>query len=236
MADRRRVSRTAPQAEPSQGVPPISEGLDFLPADSGDGVILGNKLAGVDEAGRGSLAGPVVAAAVILPANVVLPGLTDSKLLTPAVRARLAEAIRTIAVAHAVAAVEAAEIDATNILMATLRAMANAVSSLSVRPDLVLVDGNVLPSLAVPARAVVRGDRLVPAISAASILAKVTRDAIMDEWSLRFPTYGFARHKGYGTAAHLALIVKHGPSAIHRKSFARVREYMGGVDSQGSLW
>lgn len=196
----------------------------------------GDRVAGVDEAGRGSLAGPVVAAAVILPADVVLPGLTDSKLLSPATRTRLAEAIRAVAVAYAVAAVEASEIDATDILRATLRAMASAVRGLSVGPELVLVDGNVLPPLAVPARAVVRGDRLVPAISAASILAKVTRDAIMDEWGLRFPVYGFSRHKGYGTALHLASIVQHGPCPIHRKTFAGVREHLGGAGGQGSLW
>jgi ribonuclease HII len=190
-------------------------------------VVSGDRLAGVDEAGRGSLAGPVVAAAVILPADAVLPGLTDSKLLTPAARTRLAEAIRAIAVAHAVAAVEAPEIDAMDILRATLQAMASAVRALSVVPDLVLVDGNVLPPLSVPAQAVVRGDLLVPAISAASILAKVARDAIMDEWGLRFPVYGFARHKGYGTAAHRESIVQYGPCPIHRKSFAGVREYVG---------
>ena len=199
-------------------------------------MVPGDRLAGVDEAGRGSLAGPVVAAAVILPVDAVIPGLKDSKLLTPGARDRLAELIRAIAVAHAVATVEAPEIDATDILRATLRAMTGAVGDLSVRPDMVLVDGNVLPSLSVPARAVVRGDRLVPAISAASILAKVTRDAIMVEWGLRFPAYGFAQHKGYGTAAHLAAIVQHGPSSIHRKSFAGVREHAGSGDRQESLW
>lgn len=196
----------------------------------------GSRAAGVDEAGRGSLAGPVVAAAVILPPDVELPGLTDSKLLRPAARARLAEAIRAEAVAYAVAAVEASEIDATDILRATLRAMIVAVSGLAPQPDLVLVDGNVLPALPVPARAIVRGDRLVPAISAASILAKVTRDSIMDGWAVRFPAYGFARHKGYGTAAHLACIARHGPCAIHRTSFAGVREHVGRPDTQGSLW
>ena len=199
-------------------------------------VVAGNRPAGVDEAGRGSLAGPVVAAAVILPSDAALPGLADSKLLRPATRAHLAEAIRAEAVAYAVAAVEASEIDATDILRATLRAMAMAVSGLTPQPDLVLVDGNVLPALAVPARAIVRGDRLVPAISAASILAKVTRDSIMDGWAVRFPAYGFAQHKGYGTAAHRACIAQHGPCAIHRRSFAGVREHVGRPDTQGSLW
>ncbi len=196
----------------------------------------GRRPAGVDEAGRGSLAGPVVAAAVILPPDAVLPGLTDSKLLRPATRVRLAEAIRATAVAYAVAAVEASEIDATDILRATLRAMTMAVSGLTPQPDLVLVDGNVLPALPVPAQAIVRGDRLVPAISAASVLAKVTRDSLMDAWAVRFPAYGFAQHKGYGTAAHLAQIAEHGPCAIHRRSFAGVREHVGAPDAQGSLW
>lgn len=196
----------------------------------------GARPAGVDEAGRGSLAGPVVAAAVILPADADLPGLTDSKLLTPATRVRLAAAIRAQAVAYAVAAVEASEIDATNILRATLRAMALAVADLTPQPDLVLVDGNTLPALPVPAQAIVRGDRLVPAISAASVLAKVTRDSIMDRWAAQFPAYGFARHKGYGTAAHLAQIAEHGPCAIHRRSFAGVREHVGTAGAQRSLW
>ena len=190
----------------------------------------------MDEAGRGSLAGPVVAAAVILPAGAVLSGLTDSKLLTPPSRSRLAEAIRAVATTYAVAAVEAWEIDATDILQATFRAMADAVNQLSPPPGLVLVDGAILPRLPVPARAVVRGDRLVPVISAASILAKVTRDRIMEEWAVCFPQYGFARHKGYGTAAHRDAIARHGPSAIHRRSFTGVREYAGSAGLQGALW
>lgn len=194
------------------------------------------RLAGVDEAGRGSLAGPVVAAAVILPRDYLLPGLADSKLLRPAVRTRLAEAIRAQAVAYAVAAVEAPEIDATDILQATLRAMTGAVCDLSLQPDLVLIDGNVVPPLSVQARAVIRGDQLVPAISAASILAKVTRDRIMERWAVEFPAYGFAQHKGYGTVAHRASIVRHGPCAIHRRSFAGVREHADGQPVQGSLW
>ncbi len=199
-------------------------------------VAAGARPAGVDEAGRGSLAGPVVAAAVILPPDAELPGLTDSKLLRPATRARLAEAIRASAVAYAVAAVEASEIDATDILRATLRAMAMAVSGLTPPPDLVLVDGNAVPVLPVPARAIVRGDRSVPAISAASVLAKVTRDTIMDGWAVRFPAYGFAQHKGYGTAAHLARIAEHGPCSIHRRSFAGVREHIHAPHPQRSLW
>lgn len=193
-------------------------------------------LAGVDEAGRGSLAGPVVAAAVILPPGVVVPGLTDSKLLTAMVRSRLAEAIHAVATSWAVAAVEAADIDGTDILRATLRAMTDAVRQLTPQPGLVLVDGNVAPHLPMPARAVIQGDRRVPAISAASILAKVTRDRIMEGWAARFPAYGFAQHKGYGTAAHRAAIARHGPSPIHRRSFAGVREYAGETGPQGRLW
>lgn len=196
----------------------------------------GSLVAGVDEAGRGSLAGPVVAAAVILPRDAVLPGLTDSKLLRPAVRSRLAEAIHAAATCWAVAAVEAADIDATDILRATLRAMAEAVRQLAPQPDLVLVDGNTVPALRVPALAIIRGDRRVPAISAASILAKVTRDRIMEDWAARFPAYGFARHKGYGTAAHCAAIAQHGPSPIHRRTFAGVREYLAEAGLRVPLW
>jgi ribonuclease HII len=194
------------------------------------------RLAGVDEAGRGSLAGPVVAAAVMLHRDAVLPGLADSKQLDPRTRRRLADAIRAEAIAYAVAAVEATEIDATNILRATFRAMAEAVHGLTPQPDLVLVDGNMLPPLPVPARWVIRGDQLVPAISAASILAKVTRDALMDDWAVRYPAYGFDRHKGYGTADHRARIARFGPCVIHRKSFAGVREHLGEAAAQGSLW
>jgi ribonuclease HII len=193
-------------------------------------------IAGVDEAGRGSLAGPVVAAAVILRHDVALPGLADSKLLTPAVRSRLAEAIHAAATSWAVAAVEAADIDATDILRATLRAMTEAVRQLGPQPDLVLVDGNAAPRLPMPARAIIQGDRRVPAISAASILAKVTRDRIMEGWAVRFPAYGFAQHKGYGTVDHRAAIARHGPSPIHRRTFAGVREYAGEAGLQVPLW
>jgi ribonuclease HII len=190
----------------------------------------------VDEAGRGSLAGPVVAAAVILPPGVALPGLADSKLLTPGLRSRLADAIHAVATAWAVAAVEAADIDAADILRATLTAMAEAVRRLSPQPELVLVDGAAAPRLPVPVRTVVQGDRRVPVISAASILAKVTRDRIMGEWAARFPDYGFAQHKGYGTAAHRAAIARLGPSPIHRRTFAGVREYAGEAVLQARLW
>jgi ribonuclease HII len=193
-------------------------------------------VAGVDEAGRGCLAGPVVAAAVILRQGVVLPGLTDSKLLSPAVRSRLADAIYSAAMSWAVAAVEAGDIDCMDILRATLRAMTEAVYRLVPSPDLVLVDGTIRPHFSMPARAIVQGDLRVPAISAASILAKVTRDRIMGEWAVRFPLYGFAQHKGYGTLAHRAAILRYGPSPIHRRTFAGVREYAEDPGDQAWLW
>ena len=195
---------------------------------------LADRVAGVDEAGRGSLAGPVVAAAVILPADFRLPGLADSKLLTPALRAILADEIRAVAIAHAVAAVDAAQIDVVNILQASLAAMAQAVAVLPVQPELVLVDGNILPTVPMRAQAIIWGDRLIPAISAASILAKTARDAMMDDWGLQFPAYGFAQHKGYGTPAHLARLAEHGPSPIHRRSFAPVLN--SEASEQRSLW
>jgi ribonuclease HII len=139
----------------------------------------------------------------------------------------MAKAIQDVAMTWAVAAVEAAEIDATNILRATLRAMAEAVGKLSPLPRIVLVDGAVAPRLPMPARAVVKGDRHVPVISAASILAKVARDRLMEDWAVRFPDYGFAQHKGYGTGAHRAAIALHGPSPLHRRTFAGVREHTG---------
>lgn len=185
-------------------------------------------LAGVDEAGRGPLAGPVVAAAVILDPDHPIHGLDDSKKLAPRRREVLAAEIRQRAMAVGVAAVEPADIDALNILNATLLAMRNAVNALGVLPATVLVDGNRLPDLDpslkdVVARALVGGDGLVDAISAASIVAKVTRDAVMERAEQRFPGYGFARHKGYGTRAHLDAIERMGPCPLHRLSFRPFR-------------
>ena len=178
---------------------------------------------GVDEAGRGPLAGPVVAAAVILPPGTSLSGLNDSKKLSPRQRERLAAEIRATALAWAVAEASAAEIDEWNILRATLRAMARAVAALPVMPDEVLVDGNQAPALEVPVRTIIGGDALEPAIMAASILAKTHRDARLVALDARYPEYGFARHKGYGTAAHLAALARLGPCPEHRRSFAPVR-------------
>lgn len=181
-------------------------------------------LCGVDEAGRGPLAGAVFAAAVILDPARPVQGLADSKLLDPARRGRLAEAIRRDALAWAVASATVAEIDELNILRASLSAMARAVECLGVDPGEVVVDGLHVPGTRWPERAVVKGDRLVPAISAASILAKTARDAEMAELDLRFPGYGFARHKGYPTPEHLAALRSLGPCEIHRRTFGPVRE------------
>jgi ribonuclease HII len=184
----------------------------------------GARLAGVDEAGRGPLAGPVVAAAVILDPQRSIAGLADSKRLAPDERERLAGLIRTQALAWALGRAEVEEIDRLNILQASLLAMTRAVEALALAPDEALVDGNRLPRLACPARAIVRGDATVAAISAASILAKVARDAEMVALDARYPGYGLAQHKGYPTAAHLAALDRLGVSAIHRRSFAPIRQ------------
>jgi ribonuclease HII len=179
-------------------------------------------IAGVDEAGRGPLAGPVVAAAVILDPTRPIAGLRDSKLLTATARARLAGEIRVSAIAWCVARADVAEIDALNILQATMLAMRRAVQGLAVAPHGVEIDGNRCPDVGVPARAVVQGDRTVAAISAASILAKTARDALLVELDALHPGYGFARNKGYGTREHLAALGLLGPSPVHRRSFAPV--------------
>ena len=183
----------------------------------------GTLLCGVDEAGRGPLAGPVVAAAVILNPAQQIPGIADSKQLSARKREELAAAIRSHARAWAVASASVAEIDALNILRATLLAMQRAVAGLAALPDLVVVDGLHCPNLNVPTRAVVRGDATVKEIAAASILAKVTRDAEMLSLHDIHPQYGFDRHKGYPTAAHLAALRAHGVSVAHRRSFGPVR-------------
>jgi ribonuclease HII len=182
--------------------------------------------AGVDEAGRGPLAGPVVAAAVILGPDHGIEGLADSKKLSASRREKLAVAIRTRALAWCVAAAEVEEIDSLNILRATLLAMQRAVAGLRPAPGLVLVDGNQAPRLEAAVRTVVRGDASVEAISAASILAKVSRDARMVELDGRYPGYGLAQHKGYPTASHLAALEQLGASPVHRRSFAPVRQVL----------
>lgn len=187
------------------------------------------RLAGVDEAGRGPLAGPVVAAAVILHPDRGIDGLADSKRLVAADRLELAALIRARAVSWAVAWADCAEIDALNILGASMLAMRRAVERLGVRPDHVAVDGNRCPRLgsACSVEAVIRGDDLVPQISAASILAKTWRDAWMMRLEGRYPGYGFARHKGYSTPGHMEALTRLGPCAIHRRSFAPVAELLG---------
>jgi ribonuclease HII len=179
-------------------------------------------IAGVDEAGRGPLAGPVVAAAVILDDLAPIKGLADSKQLTPARRERLYDEIRAKALCCSIAQASVEEIDRLNILQATLLAMQRAVQGLRLKPHKVLVDGNRLPALDVLAEAIVSGDALVPAISAASIVAKVTRDRLLLELHQRHPDYGFDRHKGYGTALHMQALQTHGALAEHRRSFAPV--------------
>jgi ribonuclease HII len=183
-------------------------------------------VAGVDEAGRGPLAGPVVAAAVILDERHPIQGLADSKKLTVLRRERLFDEIRAKALCCSIAEASVEEIDRLNILQATLVAMRRAVAGLRLKPNKVLVDGNRLPTLDVLAEAIVGGDALVPAISAASILAKVHRDRWCLTLDQQYPQYGFAQHKGYGTAAHLAALRAHGPCAQHRTSFRPVAELL----------
>lgn len=179
-------------------------------------------VAGVDEAGRGPLAGPVVAAAVILDDRANIKGLADSKQLSPRRREALFDEICAKALCCSVAQASVEEIDRLNILQATMLAMQRAVQGLRLKPSKVLVDGNRLPALNVLAEAIVSGDALVPCISAASILAKVTRDRLLGELHAEHPGYGFDRHKGYGTAEHLKALQTLGPLAAHRRSFAPV--------------
>lgn len=185
-------------------------------------------IAGVDEAGRGPLAGPVVAAAVILDELKPIRGLNDSKKLSPATRERLFDEIRAKALCCAIAEASVEEIDALNILQATMLAMRRAVEGLRLKPGKVLVDGNRLPVLKVAAEAIVQGDAKVKAISAASILAKVYRDRLCLTLHEQHPQYGFDGHKGYSTPEHLAALRAHGACAHHRRSFAPVREVLGG--------
>ena len=179
-------------------------------------------MAGVDEAGRGPLAGPVVAAAVILDDMRPIKGLADSKKLTARTRNRLYDEIRAHALCCSIGEASVEEIDRLNILQATMLAMQRAVAGLRLKPVKVLVDGNRIPVLDVMAEAIVQGDAKVPAISAASILAKVHRDRWCEEIDAQFPEYGFATHKGYGTAVHLQALREHGPTPWHRRSFSPV--------------
>ncbi len=179
-------------------------------------------MAGVDEAGRGPLAGPVVAAAVILDDLHPIAGLNDSKKLTAKRREKLFDEIKAKALCFSIAEASVQEIDAINILQATLLAMKRAVEGLRLKPVKVLVDGNRLPAIDIRAEAIVQGDALVLAISAASILAKVHRDRLCEQMHAQYPQYGFDQHKGYGTAVHLAALQAHGPADCHRLTFAPV--------------
>jgi ribonuclease HII len=190
---------------------------------------MSTRIAGIDEAGRGPLAGPVVVAAVILDPQRPIAGLGDSKVLKASQREALAPLIRAQALAWSVIVVEAEEIDRINIFQATMVGMTRAALALSVSPDEVLIDGNKVPGdMPQPARAIVKGDASEPCISAASILAKTTRDALMCEFDLSYPGYGFARHFGYPTPDHLKQLRQLGPCPIHRRSFAPVRELLQG--------
>lgn len=178
-------------------------------------------ICGVDEAGRGPLAGPVCAAAVILPPHLEIPGLTDSKKLTDKKRRELFPVIQEQAIAYGIGLASEQEIDERNILNATFLAMQRALDQLNVRPDLALIDGNRETDFGLPVKTVVKGDSLSANIAAASVLAKVTRDDIMLEQAKRYPEYGFDIHKGYGTKAHYAALREHGHCAIHRLSFLK---------------
>ena len=189
-------------------------------------IVPGGLVCGIDEAGRGPLAGPVVAAAVILDPARPIAGLNDSKKLSERKRAALADLIRQNALAWCVAEASVEEIDRLNILQATLLAMQRAVAGLSVRPESALVDGNRCPRLDIPVEAVVKGDGQIASIAAASILAKTVRDAGMLALHAQYPQYGFDRHMGYPTAAHCAALQAHGASPVHRKSFGPVAQQL----------
>ena len=185
-----------------------------------------NNIAGIDEAGRGPLAGPVVAAAVILLSKINIPELNDSKKLSPKKREELFPKIQEMSVAYSVAVIDQEVIDEINILQATRLAMKKAVETLKITPGLLLIDGNQKIDSNLNQWAIVKGDSRSLSIAAASVLAKVTRDRMMDDYNKLYPQYGFDRHKGYGTKLHRNLIQKHGPCPIHRKTFKGVSEYI----------
>jgi len=181
-------------------------------------------IAGIDEAGRGALAGPVISAAVILPHNFYLPGIRDSKQLSAGKRKKLYKEISCQALDWAIGMAEAEVIDRINILQATLTTMREAIAGLHFKPQCVLVDGNIfIPKLEIPQIVIVKGDQLSVSIAAASIIAKVTRDGLMEEWDNLYPQYGFSRHKGYATRQHLENLRLFGPCRIHRRSYQPCR-------------
>ena len=181
---------------------------------------------GVDEAGRGPLAGPVCAAALILPKGLVIDGLNDSKKLTDKKRRELYDVITQSAVSYGIAMATEQEIDEINILQATFLAMQRALDKLAVKPDLALIDGNRAKDFGLPVRTIVKGDSLSSSIAAASILAKVTRDRLMEQLDAQYPQYGFAVHKGYGTRRHYAALREYGPCELHRRTF--LKKFYGG--------
>ncbi|HAR46753.1 MAG TPA: ribonuclease HII [Nitrospiraceae bacterium] len=185
-------------------------------------------IAGLDEAGRGPLAGPVVAAAVILPEGLLIPGVTDSKALSPKQRDRLYDVISEKAIASAVGMADVETIDRVNIYQATIIAMERAVEALIAAPDYLLIDALALPRVPLPQKPIIKGDCLSHSIAAASIIAKVTRDRLMQELHEQYPQYNFKKHKGYGTAEHLELLRTHGPCAAHRRSFEPVARLCAG--------
>jgi ribonuclease HII len=185
------------------------------------------QIAGIDEAGRGPLAGPVVAAAVILPAALALPGVNDSKKLPATARERLYAEIMSHAMAVGIGSCDAGDVDRINILQATLKAMQQAVRQLATPPDYLLIDGISAVPLNIPQKSIKKGDSLSISIAAASIVAKVTRDRLMVAYDREFPGYGFASHKGYGCETHLRAIAAQGPCPIHRRTFRGVREHLG---------
>ncbi len=187
-------------------------------------------IAGLDEAGRGPLAGPVVAAAVVLPADILIPGLTDSKQVPEAERDRLFEVIRAQALCFGIGIVDERIIDEVNILQATIIAMERAFETLTPRPDYLLLDAITLPRVPLPQKSLVKGDCRSHSIAAASILAKVTRDRLMLVLHEKYPQYNFRKHKGYGTREHLALLRQHGPCDAHRKTFLPVAALLRGAD------
>jgi ribonuclease HII len=194
---------------------------DFIP-------YRGNKLAGVDEVGRGPLAGPVVASAVII--NKTILGLTDSKKLSEKKRKEYALMIKEQALCYSIARVEQDEIDRVNIFQATMLAMKRAVDGLAIQPEFIAVDGNKSPNFTIQSIAIVKGDQKIACISAASILAKVYRDNLMDEFAKKYPEYGFEQHKGYPTKQHMAALLEHGPCELHRISYAPVKRLLDTVD------
>ena len=193
--------------------------MDWLKYEKEQNDLGYNFVCGVDEAGGGPLAGPVFAAAVILPKDTIIKGVNDSKKLSEKKRESLFDIIKEKALAYSIASASEEEIDQINILQATFLAMNRAIDNLSVKADFALIDGNRMPELSIDAKTIIKGDSLSMSIAAASILAKVSRDRFMKQISEKYPVYHFEKHKGYGTALHRKLILEHGPCEIHRKSF-----------------